>query len=182
MPKTFKRLYEQIHTFEHLLAAYRRARRGKRGRADVAAFEFRWEEHLLRLAAELQEGRYRPGPYRSFAITESGKRRVISAAPFRDRVVHHALCALITPIFEPRFISDTYASRPGKGTHAAIDRAQQFARGYRYALALDVREFFPSCDHAILRAILARHIADPAIMHLIDLILAGGAQTLRDSR
>jgi len=179
MPKTFNRLYEQIYSFEHLLAAYRRARRGKRGRPDVAAFEFRWEEQLLQLAAELREGRYRPGPYRSFTVTESGKRRVISAAPFRDRVVHHALCALLEPIYEERFIHDSYASRPGKGTHAALDRAQHFARGHRYALQVDVQQFFPSIDHGILRGILARHIADEQIMGLIDLILAGGVDTLR---
>lgn len=181
MPQTFKRLYEQISTFEHLLAAYRRARRGKRGRPDVAAFEFRWEERLLQLADELHEGRYRPGPYRSFVVTESGKRRVISAAPFRDRVVHHALCALLEPIFEPRFLFDSYASRPNKGTHAGLDRAQHFARGHRYVLQIDVQQFFPSVDHAILRGILARHIADERIMGLIDLILAGGAEALRDA-
>lgn len=180
MPKSFRRLYERIYTFEHLLAAYRRARRGKRGRPDVAAFEFRWEEHLLDLANELREQRYRPGAYRSFVVTESGKRRVISAAPFRDRIVHHALCALLEPIFEPRFIYDSYASRPTKGTHAALDRAQHFARGYGYALQVDVQQFFPSIDHAILSTILQRHIADACIMHLIDLILAGGAVALRD--
>jgi hypothetical protein len=179
MPKTFKDLYERIYGFEHLLEAYRRARRGKRGRPDVAAFEFRWEEQLLQLSTELRDERYRPGAYRSFVVTESGKRRVISAAPFRDRVVHHALCAILEPIFEPRFIHDSYASRPNKGTHAALDRAQHFARGHRYALQVDVQQFFPSIDHAILRGILARHIADAQIMRLIDLILAGGEETLR---
>lgn len=180
MPKTYRQLYEQIHGFEHLLAAYRRARRGKRRRPDVAAFEFRCEDELVALAEELREGRYRPGPYRRFYVTENGKRRVISAAPFRDRVVHHALCALIEPIWEARFIHDSYASRPGKGTHAALDRAQQFARGHRYVLQLDVRQFFPSIDHAILRGLLARHIADPHLLGLVDAILAGGADELRD--
>ena len=181
MPKTFRNLYDQIYTFEHLLAAYRRARRGKRRRPDVAAFEFRYEEELLRLSEELRAGTYQPGAYRRFIVTENGKRRVISAAPFRDRVVHHALCALIEPIFEPRFIHDSYASRPNKGTHAAIDRAQHFARGHRFALQLDAVEFFPSIDHAILRGMLARHIADPRILDLIDRILAGGAHELRDA-
>jgi len=180
VPKTFKGLYQQMHDFTHLCTSYRRARRGKRARPDVAAFEFRWEEQLLQLATELREERYRPGAYRSFVITESGKRRVISAAPFRDRVVHHALCALLEPIFEPRFIHDSYASRPNKGTHAALDRAQHFARGHRYALQVDVQQFFPSIDHQILRGTLARHIDDDQIMHLIDMILAGGEATLRD--
>ena len=179
MPKTFRNLYDQIYAFEHLLAAYRRARRGKRRRPDVAAFEFRYEDELLRLGTELREGSYQPGPYRRFYAVENGKRRVISAAPFRDRVVHHALCALMEPIYEKRFIYDSYASRPGKGTHAAIDRAQHFARGHRFALQLDAVEFFPSIDHAILRGMLARHIADPRILDLIDRILAGGADELR---
>ena len=181
MPKTFHNLYAQLCSFEHLLEAYRKARRGKRRRPDVAAFEFRYEEHLHQLAEELREGSYRPGAYRSFRVTESGKLRVISAAPFRDRVIHHALCALMEPIYEPRFIHDSYASRPGKGTHAALDRAQHFMRGHCYALQIDVQQFFPSIDHAILRRLLARHIEDDRIMELIDLILAGGAKTLRDA-
>jgi len=181
MPTTYRHLYAQIYRFEHLLAAYRRARRGKRSRPDVAAFEFRYEDDLLRLSEELRDGTYQPGTYRRFTVTENGKRRVISAAPFRDRVVHHALCAIIEPIFEPRFIFDSYASRPGKGSHAALHRAQHFARGHRYALQMDVREFFPSVDHSILRGILARHIADPRILDLINRILAGGAPELRDT-
>ena len=180
MPKTFCRLYAQICGFEPLLEAYRRARRGKRRRLDVAAFEFRYEEQLLQLAEELRAGSYRPGAYRSFRVTENGKQRVISAAPFRDRVVHHALCAVLEPIFEPRFIHDSYASRPNKGTHAALERAQHFARGHCYALQLDVQQFVPSIDHAILRGLLARHLADARVLTLIDHILAGGANTLRD--
>jgi RNA-directed DNA polymerase len=179
MPKTFRNLYQDMSSFESLLAAYRRARRGKRSRLDVAWFELRYEEHLLQLSQELQDGSYHPGNYRSFRITESGKQRVISAAPFRDRVVHHALCAVLESIWEPRFISDSYASRPKRGTHAAIDRAQHFARGHRYVLPLDAEQFFPSIDHAILRSMLARHIADSRILNLIDLILAGGRETLR---
>jgi retron-type reverse transcriptase len=181
MPKTFRHLSVRLCSFPHLLEAYRKARRGKRRRPDVAAFEFRVEEYLHQLVQELRDGSYRPGPYRSFRVTEHGKQRVISAAPFRDRVVHHALCALLEPIWERRFIHDSYASRPGKGTHAALDRAQHFARGHRYALQLDVQQFFPSIDHAILRDLLAHHIADERIMWLIDQILAGGADTLRDT-
>ncbi len=181
MPKTFRHLYEQMCTFEHLLAAYQRARRGKRRRADVAAFEFRYEDELLALSEALRTHTYQPGAYRRFAVTENGKRRVISAAPFRDRVVHHALCAQIEPIWEQRFIFDSYASRPGKGTLAALHRAQHFARGHPYALQLDVREFFPAIDHAILRGLLARHIADARMLALIDRIMAGGADELRDA-
>ena len=103
---------------------------------------------------------YRPGPYRTFTIYE-GKTRQISAAPFRDRVVHHALTGVLEPIFERSFIFDSYACRKGKGTHAAVDRCQQFARRYRYVLKADVRKFFPSIDHEILKDLIARKIKDP---------------------
>jgi hypothetical protein len=179
MTKVYRQLYEPIATFPHLLAAYRSARRGKRGRADVAAFELRCEDHLHQLAEELRTGTYHPGTYRTFRVVENGKLRVISAAPFRDRVVHHALCGVLEPIWERRFIHDSYASRPRKGTHAALDRAQHFARGHRYVLPLDVQQFFPSIDHAILRGLLARHLADERVLDLIDRILAGGAAVLR---
>ena len=92
---------------------------------------------------------YQPGPYHSLYIHEP-KRRLISAAPFRDRVVHHALCQIIEPVFERLFIHDSYANRVGKGTHRAVDRAQAYARRYPYALQCDVVQFFPSIDHALL--------------------------------
>ena len=91
---------------------------------------------------------YRPGGYQSFHIHEP-KRRLISAAPFRDRVVHHALCNVIEPVLERSFIFDTYANRKGKGTHRALDRAQFFCRRFAYALPCDIRQYFPSIDHGI---------------------------------
>jgi hypothetical protein len=87
---------------------------------------------------------------------------------------------VIGPIFEVRFIHDTYANRKGKGTHAALDRAQAFARRYPYALKCDVREFFPSIDHTILRRRLARHIACQDTLWLIDRILVSGRGVLDD--
>ena len=99
---------------------------------------------------------------------------MISAAPFRDRVVHHALCNIIELLFERQFIHDSYANRIGKGTHRALDRCQQFARRYPYALQLDVVRFFPSIDHEVLRAALARTIADARVLKLCDTILASG--------
>ena len=106
------------------------------------------------------------------------KRRKISAAPFRDRVVHHALCNLIEPIFDRGFIPHSYANRVGKGTHAAVDQVQTFARSYRYVLRADMVKHFPSLDHAILRDELSRVIVDDRTLWLIDQILASGAGIL----
>ena len=179
MPKTFKHLYPQVYSFEALYQAYRQARRGgKRKHQAVAAFEVDLEENLWALHAELRDQTYRPGRYRNFVVGPwrhdrlwAPKQRLISAAPFRDRVVHHALCNVLVPIFEPRFISDSYACREGKGTHAAVDRCQEFACRFRYVLQCDVRQFFPSVDHQLLRGMLARHVADPEVMLFIYLIL-----------
>jgi retron-type reverse transcriptase len=111
---------------------------------------------------------------------DDAKRRLVSAAPFRDRVVHHALCNFIEPIWERKFIFDSYANRKEKGTHRAIDRAQQFARRYPYVLQGDIVQCFPSIDHALLRALLARTIADADVMWLIDRIIASGAEVHRE--
>jgi RNA-directed DNA polymerase len=172
--KTFKHLFPTICSFENLELAFRKARRGKRSKANVAAFEGNLDLELLDLQDALLNGSYRPGGYRHFTIYE-GKPRRISAASFRDRVVHHALCNVIEPIWEARFIHDSYACRKGKGTHAALDRCTHFARRHRYVLQTDIVQFFPSVDHAILRGLLARTIADPKTMRLIDLILDSGA-------
>jgi RNA-directed DNA polymerase len=172
--KTYKHLYPLITDFENLWLAFKGAARGKRSKADVAAFEFDLEANLVALQDELRTQTYVPGSYYNFRIYDP-KPRLISAAPFRDRVVHHALCNVIEPIFERRFIHDSYANRVGKGTHKALDRAQQFARRYPYVLKCDLVRFFPSIDHAILRAQLAHVIADGQAMWLIDRIIDSGA-------
>jgi len=113
---------------------------------------------------------YQPGAYDSFYIYEP-KKRLISAAPFRDRVVHHALCNVIAPLFESSFIFDTYANRIDKGTHRAIKRFQKYLRSYRYVLKCDIKKYFPSIDHEILKAEIRRKIADQQTLWLIDLII-----------
>ena len=175
--KSYKNLYLSIVTFENLYLAFKKAAKGKRGQPNVAGFELNLEDNLFQLQKELQTKTYRPASYHSFYIRDP-KHRLISAALFRDRVVHHALVRVIEPIFERSFIADSYANRVGKGTHLALDRAQHFARPYRYVLQCDLRQFFPSIDHAILRRILARKLADPDLMWLIDRILASGEGVL----
>jgi hypothetical protein len=178
-PSEHSPAFRELCSWPHLLRAYQRAASGKRRKATVAAFEFQMADRLLQLREELLRGDYVPGPYTHFFIHEP-KRRKISAAAFRDRVVHHALCAIIEPHFERVFIPDSYANRLGKGTHRAIDRLQQFARRYRYGLRADVRQHFASIDHALLLDSLRPHVPEPDLMTLIEVILAGGRDVLRD--
>jgi len=177
--KRYSNLYPKITTFENLHKAYHKAAKGKRRKPEVAAFEFDLESNLLRLEEALVAKTYRPGDYHSFYIRDP-KHRLVSAAPFCDRIVHHALCNVIEPIFERTFIGDSYANRVGKGTHAALDRCQHFTQQYRYVLQCDIVKFFPSVDLQILRGILARKLADDDVLWLCDLILDGGAGVLEN--
>lgn len=138
-----------------------------------------FSDHLIALRDDLRAKTYQPGAYTSFIIRDP-KQRKISAAPFRDRIVHHALCNLIEPVFDARFIPDSYANRVGKGTHAAVDCLQEFTQQYRYVLRCDIRQFFPSIDHAIMHATLANVITDADTLWLCDQILASGRDVLRD--
>jgi retron-type reverse transcriptase len=177
MPRSYGSLFETVVSFGSLLAAFYRARRGKRGRLDVAAFEHALETNLLELQRDLLTGFWQPGAYRNFYVREH-KRRLITAAPFRDRVVHHALHNVLEPLFEPRFIHDSYACRKGKGQHRAIDRFQSWARGHRYVLRGDITRFYPSVDHGILLRLLMRRVRDRRVLSLLARILDSGAGIL----
>jgi len=171
--------YGDIYCWENLYGAYRRAARGKRSAGPASLFEFKLEENLIKLQDELADESYRPGAYVNFTIHEP-KRRLISAAPFRDRVVHHAVCGVIEPTFERSFIEHSYANRVGKGTHRALDTCQRWMRRYPYVLQCDLRQFFPAIDHRILKRTLNRRIQDGAIRRLIGRILASGEGVLSE--
>ena len=128
------------------------------------------ESNLLALRRELADGTYRPGPFSTHWIARP-KARLISAAPYRDRVVHHALMNVLEPILDRHFHPHSYACRKGKGTHAAADRAQELMRRYRYCVQMDVRKYFPSIDHALLKASFRRLIKDARVLGLMDLIV-----------
>lgn len=168
--KRYGNLYPKIYDFDNLLAAFYQARKGKRNKPNVAAFEVNLEYELLQLHRELKEACYTPGSYTTFFIHDP-KKRMISAAPFRDRVVHHALCQIIEPLFEPSFIYDTYANRKGKGTHAAIKRCQHFMRQNEFVLKCDIQKYFPSIDHAILKAMIAQRVKCSHTLNLISTII-----------
>ncbi len=166
-------LWRALSAWGNLHQAWRHAARGKRSQPEVASFEQALERQLFALQDQLQTGSYRPAPYRSFHIHDP-KHRLVSAAAFADRVVHHALVQVIEPLFEPQFSFDSYANRLGKGTHKALDRAQHFMRGHRYVLQCDIKQFFPSVDHAVLIGLLQKTIHCQRTLALCATILASG--------
>ena len=168
--KALSTLWEQLTSFDNLWHAASDARRGKRFKGEAARFHHDIGASLVALRDDLLGGRYCPGAYRTFTIYEPVK-RFISAAPYRDRVVHHALCRTIEPLFERSFIFDSYANRKGKGTHRALDRCTEYCRRFKYVFQGDVKLFFPSIDHEILLHRLAKRIFDSRVMGLARAIV-----------
>ena len=163
-------LFEHIANFQALREAARKAVLGKRKKPGAAGFYANLERELLRLERGLQNGTYRPGRYVEILVKEP-KERLVSAAPFRDRVVHHALCALVAPIFEAGFIGNSYANRTGKGTHRAIEAYEHYRDRYAHVLRCDIYRYFPSIDHEVLKAEFRRRIACERTLALMDRIV-----------
>lgn len=168
--KSYNYLFEKIVDFENFITAAKNTQKGKRLRASTSRFNFFLERELLKLQSELQDQAYRPGKYRQFYVYEP-KSRLISAAPYRDRVVHHAFCNVIEPIFDSRFIYHSYACRKGKGTHQALDCCQEFLHKNKYVLKCDIRQYFASINHGILLKMLSARIKDKKVLWLAELII-----------
>jgi len=176
--------YESMASFENLYAAYRAAARCKRTREEVICFELDLAENLWRLHEELIEKTYRVSPYHTFTIYDP-KLRNIQALAFRDRVVQRSLCGnVLEPFFEPRLIHDCAACRKGKGTSFAARRLEGFLREhYRahgdagWSLKIDVRKYFDSIDHSVLKKRLERFPDDETRAFLYEIVDSYNADT-----
>ncbi len=166
--------YEDVWRFESLLAAFRRARRAKRGKGGEPAFYRDLEDNLIGLSDGLRTRTFRPDPYRYFRLWNK-KERTVSEASFRDRVVHHSLVAALEPSFEARFIRHSYACRKGKGMHRAMAEARRLARRLPWFLKLDVRHYFDRVSHDVLMTLLAREIRDEGVLWLCATLLEGAS-------
>lgn len=171
--KRHKGLFEAFASFENLHAAWRKARRGARNKKSCLQWSYELEIRLLQLSEKLRSGQWTPHPYRYFEIFDP-KQRTISVAVFEDRVVHHALVGVLEPIFERCFICDSYATRKGKGTHAAILRAQAFLRHHRWYFKSDIDKYFDSIRHDTLLKILSQKIGDGKLLEVAEKIIRNG--------
>jgi retron-type reverse transcriptase len=185
--KTYKHLFERLISIENLEKAYWKARKHKSNNPTVHEFEKHWQLHLATLHRELKTRTYTPRPLKTFILRDP-KTRKICVSDFRDRVVHHALVNILQPIFEPRFIHDSYASRKGKGTFAALKRFNVFLRKVTkngqlvpdsqnanavrgYALKADIKHYFDMVDHDVLLSIIAKRVKDDCVLRLVRVIL-----------
>ena len=163
-------LIEQIAEMDNLLMAFYKAQKCKNAKAEVVRYREHLQDHLLRMRQQLLSGRVDVGHYHTFMIYDP-KKRTICATAFDERVLQHALMRVCHCYFDRHLISDTYATRLGKGTYAALDRAHRAMAHYRYVAKLDVRKYFDSVDHALLKAQLARLFKDPVLLSVFDQII-----------
>ncbi len=159
-------LYERIAAPENLRLAFWKARRSKDGKADVEAFRRNLEVEVECLRSDLLAEQIAWGRYHLFTIYDP-KERVICAALFRDRVLHHAIMNVCDPVFERYQVFDSYACRKGKGLHACLDRARYYTRRHGWYLKLDVRKYFDSIQHAILLEQICRQFKDERTLRLM---------------
>lgn len=169
--------YNDIISVENLLTAWREFLRGKRKRKDVEEFSVRLMDNIYALHLELVNKTYRHGGYTAFKINDP-KPRDIHKASVRDRLLHHAIYRALYPYFDRKFIHDSYSCRDRKGTHRAINRFREFGRRVSknntrtcFVLKCDIRKFFASIDHEILKQILAQHIEDKNILLLLSEVI-----------
>jgi RNA-directed DNA polymerase len=173
------RVWEQLTAPLNVWEAWREFARGKWRRPAVATFALHAERHVLRLAEELARGTYRPGPYRLLRVQEP-KRRLVAAAPVRDRVVHHAVHRVLSPLYDASFIEPSFACLPGRGSHRAVLRFLRQQRRWRYVLHLDIQRYFYSIDRQRLGALLSCRLREPQARLLLQRILDSGEGLYQD--
>ncbi|RJQ29229.1 RNA-dependent DNA polymerase [Candidatus Parcubacteria bacterium] len=177
-------MWYRLTSFSNLCDAYKKAARRRRYKGDALRFGMNLENEILLLQKELRSGTYIPGDYRSF-IRHDSKRRIIQVAPFRDRVVHHALCNCIAPLFESHFIHDSYACRKNRGTHKAIQRVERLTQSVSknffepvYYMHCDVRKYFDSINHIVLFSQIMKRVYDLRTLQLIWKIIKSNGLTV----
>lgn len=178
MGKRYDNLIEQIADWDNLLLAHQKARRGKRDREEVQAFSANLWLHLGGIQNELLAGTYRMGEYRRFIAYEPQKRDIM-AAPYRDRVVQHAVMTIIEPIWDKCLIEDTRACRQGKGTHNGAARVQRWIRDMAknqplesiWIVKTDWSKYFKNIRHADVKRLVRRKIACRRTLLALDAII-----------
>ena len=184
--KTRSNLWSSLCSFDNLFLAWQKARKRKTQKQYTIDFEKEILGNLLKLQSELETGIYTPKPLINFTIRDP-KTRKISKSDFRDRIIHHALCNIIEPIFDKTFIYDTYANRLGKGSLKAVQRFEYFknmvsknSKRTCYVLKADIKHYFYTVDHKILLNLLKRKIADEKVLFLIKIILNNHVTEIED--
>ena len=190
--KTYNNLYDEIISLKNLILAHKRARKGKTKKDYVIEFDENVAYNLKVLYDELRTQTYSPKPLEIFILRDP-KTRKISKADFRDRIVHHAICNILEPIFDKTFIYDNCANRREKGNLFAVSRFEKFSRKISrngkingwfnenqikgYCLKADIRHYFEEINHEILLNILRRKIKCEKTIWLLKRVIERERET-----
>ncbi|MDZ7831620.1 MAG: RNA-directed DNA polymerase [Desulfobacterales bacterium] len=169
--KRYGNLFKDVCSLENLARAHENARRGKRHYREVKMVDADPEAYLRQIQEKLMDGFFQTSTYTAINKNEYGKPRAIHKLPyFPDRIVHHAIVQVIIPVWDKTLIRDTYACIRGRGIHDGARRIKKALRdvfGTRYCLKMDVKKFYPSMDHEVLKCIIQKKIKDPDLLALI---------------
>lgn len=171
MPRRSPLGLDDVASHDNLTAAFWRAARGHRHRADVQHFAAHLDREIARLRDDILDSRAPEGVWTAFRVFDPKPRRILAPC-FRDRVLHHALMARMGPPLDRALVDDTFACRVGKGTLAAVRRAQEHLRAHPWYVQVDVRGYFASIDHGITLDVIARRFKHPSLLALCARILA----------
>lgn len=172
--KRLNNLYPQIYSIENLILADKNARKGKATQPGVIAHDKNREENILQLHDMLKNKTYKTSAYTTFTIFEPKERNIHRLPYFHDRITHHAIMNILEPIFVSMFTADTYSCIKGRGIHGcdrAIKKALLNVEKTTYCLKMDVKKFYPSIDHDILKSLLRRKFKDRDLLWLLDEII-----------
>lgn len=169
--------YSNLISIENLFQAWEEFKKGKRNKRDVQILERHLENNIFDLHSRLENKTYKHGTYEDFYVNDP-KRRHIHKSNATDRVLHHLLYKQLYQVFDKTFIFDSYSCRKGKGTHKAVKRLEKLAgivsRNYKrecWALKCDVKKFFDSIDHNVLKGLVRKIVKDQDINRLIDEVI-----------
>ncbi len=172
--KRIGNLYEHIISIENLQLADLKAAKGKSGQYGVKIHMENQDRNILALHTMLCDKTYRTSPYATFKVYEPKERTVYRLPYFPDRITHHAVMNILEPIFCGVFTADSYSCIKGRGIHGAfraVRKALKDEPATRYCLKLDIRKFYPTVDHAILKKMLRWKIKDRNVLWLLDEII-----------
>ena len=173
--KRYGNLYDKLCEMDNLILAEKNARKGKTNTYGIRQFDKNREENLKALQKMLIEETYQTSPYKTMTIYEPKERLIYRLPYYPDRIVHHAVMNILEPIWVKNFTADSYANIKGRGIHACAEKLKQAlnkdSEGTRYCLKLDIRKYYSSVDHELLKTEVRRTIKDKKLLRLLNGII-----------
>lgn len=163
-------LTESIADMDNLMLAFYKAQRGKQLKKEILLYRKNLQDNLLSMREQILSGKVHVGYYHTFTIYDP-KQRLICASCFEERVLHHALMLVCHQYFERHLIYHTYATRVGKGTYSALEQAHKYTIHYKYVAKLDVKKYFDSINHSILKKQLYKLFKDNTLLSIFYAII-----------